>query len=70
MRRVLGPKSTVKELEILKQVSDDARQHNIEKEKHYSTSATISTFILHIFSFLASFDSRKRLPVMEMETDK
>ena len=40
MRRVLGPKSIVKELEILKQVSDDARQHNIEK-RHYSTSATI-----------------------------
>ena len=70
MRRVLRPKSTVKELEILKQVSDDARQHNIEKEKHYSTSATISTFILHIFSFLASFESWKRLPVMEIETDK
>ena len=68
MRRVLGPKSTVKELDD--EVSDDARQHNIEKEKRYSTSATISTFILHIFSFLASFDSRKRLPVMEIETDK
>ena len=69
MRRVLGPKSIVKELEILKQVSDDARQHNIEK-RHCSTSATISTFILHIFSCLASFDSRKRLPVMAIETDK
>ena len=32
MSRVLGPKSIVKELEILKQVSDDARQHNTEKK--------------------------------------
>ena len=49
MRRVLGPKSIVKELEILKQASDDARQHNIEKKTLFNFRNNFNLYPTYIF---------------------
>ena len=70
MRRVLGPKSIVKELEILKQVSDDARQHNIEKDIIQLQQQFQPLSYLYFPSLLHLTACRKRLPVMEIETEK
>ena len=49
MRRVLGPKSIVKELEILKQASDDTRQHNIEKKTLFNFCNNFNLYPTYIF---------------------
>ena len=49
MRRVLGPKSIVKELEILKQASDDTRQHNIEKKTLFNFRNNFNLYPTYIF---------------------